>query len=162
MAKVTEFKLGLISQWLKGSVSVDSRFVKMDTQNVFLGLIPIGHNNQNMPAAHVSGAQVSTSLKMESIIVGIIFAIIGLSLFKSNFLGGLILLLIGVYLFLAGILTRLIFERDSGKSEVLFVPFFERGKMNSIANDVNAMLTYAEDKNDLNLFMDKKNEKQDI
>lgn len=49
MNKKVEFALSILFFWVKGSVAVDSRFVKVNTANAILGIFPAGRDAETMP-----------------------------------------------------------------------------------------------------------------
>ncbi|WP_311407650.1 hypothetical protein [Liquorilactobacillus uvarum] len=146
-----DFSASALLFWIKGSVAVDYRFVRIVEQNTILGLIPAGNNKQNIPLKNISGVSVNTSYKVKRFILGIIVALIGLSVLDSSALMGLIILLIGVATFLNGILTEIEIEK-SGSSFVLYVPFFNKADIISIQQGIEQALSNDIDKTDMSLY----------
>lgn len=136
-------------------VDVDSRFVKTNIANTILGFIPAGKDQQSIPLKNISGATLSSKFYFLRIIIGIIFIFIGLGMLSDSFLAGVILLLIGVGIGGGGIQTILSIEK-AGTPYYISVPFFEKGKMQVISNQINDALAQDTDKTDLNRFFDPK------
>ncbi|MFM9745163.1 hypothetical protein ACKI2C_47240, partial [Streptomyces brasiliscabiei] len=109
------------------------------------------NNKQNIPLKNISGVSVNTSYKVKRFILGIIVALIGLSVLDSSALMGLIILLIGVATFLNGILTEIEIEK-SGSSFVLYVPFFNKADIISIQQGIEQALSNDIDKTDMSLY----------
>lgn len=153
--KETKFSTSLLFFWVKGSVTVDSRFVKTNLSNTILGFIPAGKDQQNIPLKNISGAMLSTQYFFKPIILGLIFLLIGLSSFSENFIIGLILFILGIGIAGNGIQTILNIEK-SGSPYFISVPFFEKQKMQLLNNYILDALAEDTDKTDLNMFFDKK------
>lgn len=157
--KEVNFSISLIFFWLKGSVGVDSRFVKTNLTNTILGFIPLGKDQQNIPLKNISGSILSTKYLAKPILIGIILLFIGFGMMGDSFLGGLVLLLIGVGIMLSGIQTILVIEK-AGSPYFIKVPFFEKAKMNQLNDYIHEALSEDTDKTDLNMFFDKKAQDQ--
>ncbi|MEG2985815.1 MAG: hypothetical protein RR835_14025, partial [Peptostreptococcaceae bacterium] len=96
MEKRIDFSISLLFFWVKGFISVDSRFVKVSKGNTILGFIPAGRDNQSIPLKNISSSMISSQYKLKQIILGIIFIFISLNILGSSFFTGLIILLIGI------------------------------------------------------------------
>jgi len=155
LEKKVTFSLSLLFFWIKGFISVDSRFVKVSKANNVLGFIPAGKDNQSIPLKNISSTTISSQYKIKAIIIGIIIIFASLSSMGSSFIGALILLLIGVGIFGSGIQTVLIIQR-SGSDYFVPVPFFEKAKLLEMHDVINEVIANDIDKTDLNLFFDKK------
>lgn len=155
MGKKIEYSLSLLFFWVKGFISVDSRFVKVRGANTILGFIPAGKDEQSIPLKNISSTRMSTSYKIKPIIIGIILIFISLSMLGDSFLAGLIFLLIGVGVLGSGMLTVLIIQR-AGNDFYVSVPFFDKAKMLQIQDMIEEALAHDADKTDMNLFFDKK------
>lgn len=146
-----EFSASALLFWIKGSVSVDYRFVKVVEQNTVLGLIPAGSHKQNIPLKNISDASVDTSYSVKDFIFGIIIAFIGLAMFGSSALFGVILLLIGVGIFLNGIMTKLSIEK-AGSAYEIQVPFYDKQSALDIQKAIEEALSTDIDKTDQSLY----------
>lgn len=155
MEKKVEFSLSLLFFWVKGFVSVDSRFVKVSAANTILGIIPAGKDNQSIPLKNISSARISTSYKIKPIIFGMILIFISLGMLGESFFSALIFFLIGVGVLGSGILTVLVIQR-AGKDFYVSVPFFDKAKVLQIQDMIEEALMHDTDKTDLNMFFDKK------
>lgn len=151
-----KFSLGLLFFWLKGSISVDSRFVKTSLPNTLLGFIPVGKDNQTIPLKNISSSSTSISYNFKCLILGLLWIFIGIGSLGESFFAGLIVLLFGVFTVFAGTQTKLIIEKG-GSPYIISVPFFQKSKLIEINNVINQALADDTDKTDLNLYFDKKN-----
>lgn len=155
--KNIEFSIGLLFFWIKGSVEVDSRFVKTNLSNTILGFIPAGKDQQSIPLKNISGAMLSTQYFIKPIIIGLLIFFFGLSSLDESFIRGLILLILGIGIAGSGIQTILIIEK-SGTPYLISVPFFEKQKMQLLKDTIHEALVQDTDKTDLNLFFNKKSQ----
>ncbi|NLK11588.1 MAG: hypothetical protein GX317_11665 [Staphylococcus equorum] len=151
-----KFAISLLFFWVKGEVSVDSRFIKTNLSNTILGFIPAGKDTQSIPLKNVSSATTSTKFNFKALIFGIILIFSGLGAFGDSFLLGLILLIIGVSVFGSGISNLLIIEK-AGTPYIISVPFFEGSKIKILQNSIENALANDTDKTDLSQYFDKKN-----
>lgn len=155
MQRITKFSLSFLFFWVKGSVGVDSRMVKVQKKNTVLGFIPAGSDNQNIPLKNISSTTISSSFNIKAIIIGILILFISLNILGDSFLGGVLLFIIGLGIASSGILTILVIQR-SGSDYYLSVPFYEKSKLLVIQDEIELGLSNDADKTDLNLFFDKK------
>ncbi|MBS5928301.1 MAG: hypothetical protein E7A11_16905 [Clostridium sp.] len=150
-----KFAMSVLFFWVKGEVSVDSRFVRTNLSNTILGFIPAGRDSQSIPLKNISSSTTSTSYNIKALIGGAILSILALSMLSDSFFIGIILLIIGVNILCSGIQIKLIIEKG-GSPYVISVPFFEQGKILNINNAIHQALSDDTDKTDLNMFFDKK------
>lgn len=155
LEKKVVFSLSLLFFWIKGFVSVDSRFVKASKGNTILGFVPAGKDNQSIPLKNISSSMISSQYKIWPILIGIILMFSSLGMMGDSFVGGVILFLIGVSLAGSGIQTTLIIQR-AGSDYIIPVPFFEKAKIVTIQDAITEMLAHDTDKTDLNRFFDQK------
>lgn len=150
-----DLSLSMLFFWVKGFISVDSRFVKVSKGNTILGFIPAGKDSQNIPLKNISSTMISSQYKIKPIILGIIVIFISLNMMGNSFIGALIMLLIGVGILGSGLQNVLILQR-SGADYFVPVPFFEKAKLLAIQDGIVEALAHDTDKTDLNQFFDKK------
>lgn len=155
LEKKVEFSLSMLFFWVKGFISVDSRFVKTSKGNTILGFIPAGKDNQSIPLKNISSTMISSQYKIKPILLGVIIIFISLSMMSSSFIGALIMLLIGVGILGSGLQNILVIQR-SGADYFVPVPFFEKAKLIAIQDVITEALAQDTDKTDLNMFFDKK------
>lgn len=155
MEKKVEFSLSMLFFWIKGFISVDSRFVKVSKGNTIFGFIPAGKDNQSIPLKNISSTMISSQYKIKSILLGIIIIFISLSMMASSFFSALIILLLGVGVLGSGLQNILIIQR-AGADYIVPVPFFEKAKLISIQDGIVEALAHDTDKTDLNMFFEKK------
>lgn len=151
MEKQVKFAISMSLFWIKGLISVDKRFIKVEKSNTLLGFIPAGKDKQTIPLRNVSASTISSQYRIKPMIIGLLILMLALQLSGQSFLTGMILLLIGVGVFGSGIETLLVIQR-AGADYYVPVPFFEKSKMLAISDAINESLAYEADKTDLNNF----------
>lgn len=139
-----EFSASTLLFWIKGSVAVDYRFVRIVEQNTVLGLLPAGKHKQNIPLKNISDASIDTSYSVKDFIFGVIIATTGLGMFNSD-------TAIGVIIFLNGIMTKLSIEKG-GTAYEISVPFYNKQNMIEIQQAIEEALTTDIDKTDQSLY----------
>ena len=154
-----KFSISLLFFWIKGTIEVDHKFVKTDLSNTILGFIPAGKDQQSIPLKNISGAMLSTSYNVKAIILGVLVAFMGFSMFADSIILGLIILVLGLSIAGGGIQTVLNIEK-AGTPYLISVPFFEKSKMQEAVNHIQYALAEDTDKTDLNLFFDKKQDRK--
>lgn len=154
MKKEFNFALSILFFWIKGNLSVDSRFVKVNTANVILGIFPAGRDSETIPLKNISSTKISSKYKIMPMIFGIIIMLISLSKLSSSFFAALVFFLIGALIFGSGILTTLIIQR-AGNDYMISVPFFEKNKLLMVQDKIEEALAHDTDKTDLNQFFEK-------
>ncbi|MFI8628621.1 hypothetical protein ACIGA4_11900 [Staphylococcus capitis] len=154
MKKEFNFALSILFFWIKGNLSVDSRFVKVNTANVILGIFPAGRDSETIPLKNISSTKISSKYKIMPMIFGIIIMLISLSKLSSSFFAALVFFLIGALIFGSGILTTLIIQR-AGNDYMISVPFFEKNKLLMAQDKIEEALAHDTDKTDLNQFFEK-------
>lgn len=136
----------------RGTITITNRDVKINRpNNAILGIIPTGSSKYSFSASNINSVELQTSLSYSSFLVGIIFFILGVYVSLNDGGGiGAFLALLGIIFFALGIKTR--FELSmGGKTFSLDVIFFERGKMKRVVDDIENVLRYVEDKDNLSL-----------
>lgn len=146
--EANKFSVSLLAFWVKGSMSVNDRFLNIDMPNtVFFGLIPAGKDKQHTPLSGITNVSTSTSFKLGAMIFGAIITLGGFASMGNSGLGGLIVALIGIVMFLSGIKASMSFER-AGIRQQISVPFFESSKISTFVDEINEKLaSYQDDRN---------------
>lgn len=150
-----EFSISLVFFWIKGHLSVDSRFIKMNIPNTILGIIPAGKNKETIPLKTISNLKISTRYRIFHIIFGIAVMIASFSYLRESFFGAIICFIIGVAITGSGIQEKLSFQK-SGTEESISVPFFEKNVLQNIEKAIISGLEKETDKSDLSMYFDKK------
>ena len=70
MNKKVEFSLSILFFWIKGQLSVDSRFVKVNTANSVLGIFPAVRDSKTIPLKNISSTKLSSKYKIMPMIFG--------------------------------------------------------------------------------------------
>lgn len=150
-----DFSVSLLFFWVKGLVSIDSRFVTTSMPNTILGFIPAGKDNQSIPLKNISAARISSSYEIKPILIGAVAALFGLSMMGESFMASLIVLLIAIGIGGSGIETLLVIQR-AGADYYISVPFFEKQKLLILQDSITEALAHDTDKTDLGMYMNKK------
>lgn len=145
------FSASALLSWIKGSISVDYRFVRIVEPNTILGIIPAGQQTQNIPLKNITSSTISTSYSAGRFLLGGFLALAGLFMLGSNPLMGLILAVVGVGIFLNGMLTQLSIEK-AGSAYIISVPFFNKEDVIAVSKVINEALATDIDKTDQSLY----------
>lgn len=148
--KKVDFSISLLFFWVKGHMSADYRFVKIETANTVLGVIPAGSDNRSIPLNQISDASINTSYSGGAMFIGAMLVLMGLSFMNGNGSAagvGIIIAAIGVVLIAGGVKTRLCIQR-AGNDYNVFVPFYEKNKMVEMAEVINSAIAVSVDKTD--------------
>ncbi|GAA2986516.1 hypothetical protein [Lentilactobacillus parakefiri] len=150
------FSASALLFWIKGSISIDYRFIRVIEKNTFLGLIPSGTFKQNIPLKNVTDIELNTNYKIGRFILGIVLILLGISIMSNSAFMGLIILIIGMGTFLNGIMTQLAIEKG-GSTFTINVPFFNKSDMIDAQQAIEEALATDADKTDLNLYSHQNN-----
>ncbi|MCZ3643240.1 zinc ribbon domain-containing protein [Lactobacillus crispatus] len=144
--KNNAFSVSLLAFWVKGSITVDNNFLRINMPNtVCFGLIPAGKVKNSTPLSAVSNVYTSSSYKMANILIGIAIAFAGLSMGVS--MNSIIMIAIGLLVAASGIKTSFCYERN-GIAQTIEVPFFEAHHISELDEELNNMLAaYQDDRN---------------
>ncbi len=151
-----EFSASALLFWVKGQISVDYRFVRINEKNTVLGVFPAGSHTQNVPLKNISNVSLNTAYKMSRFIWGIILFFFGFAAMDASVLLGLILMVLGVGMFLNGIMTQLEIEK-SGNGYTIAVPFFNKTDMQEVQQVIEDALSTDVDKTDQSLYQHRLN-----
>ncbi|GEP19834.1 hypothetical protein [Pediococcus argentinicus] len=135
-----EFATALLTPWVKGKVSVDDNFLRMNIPNTILfNLIPAGKRSNKTPISTISNISSSTKYKLPRMIIGAIIVIIGFSMLSSSAFAALIAMILGVFIVGSGIQT--IFEYENmGNSKQLEFPFYEANHVSTFVEHVSGIV----------------------
>lgn len=149
------FSTSLLVFWVKGKISIDSRFLKVKVPNTVMGVIPLGSKEDIIPLKTISNIQIDTTYKLAPLIIGGFLAASSVANIFNTGLGGLIFLAIYVAIAGSGIRTTLTFDK-SGSKQVVSAPFFEAKQLHAIKDEIYEKMMIHEDSRDLNMYFDKK------
>lgn len=135
------FMSSLLTFYLKGEIAHEQNFIKLKTPNTILSLIPLGAKNDTIPVTQISSVETNFKLLFKNFIIGLVVAIIGLSLFRSSFLAGLIVLLIGAGMVINSFQTVLCIRLTSSTSKYISFLVFEKSKAELAANQINTIIS---------------------
>lgn len=158
-SKEMYFSLSTVFFWLKGTIIVDYRFVKVQTANKILGVIPAGKESQTIPLKNISASHISTSYRIGWLLCGGLLVFISLGMFFEYPFMALLLFILGVGIAGNGIMTFLVIQR-AGSDYRLGVPFFDKKKIIEAQSWIEDGLTMDADKTDLFLFHEKKRKRK--
>ncbi|HLS35145.1 MAG TPA: hypothetical protein VK061_02790 [Bacillota bacterium] len=145
-----KFSVSLLFFWLKGSIEVDERFVKSKIPNTLFGIIPVGSDSNTTPLKNISNVATSFKVAPFPLIVGLLL------LFIRMPTGTKFLFLIIALLFIATSIKVAMTIQKSGTDMIVTVPFYEKGTMDRINDQIYQGLAEDTDKTDLNRFFDEK------
>lgn len=136
--------------WIKGSVVVTDKAIITQVPNrVFFGLVPAGLSENKIPIRTISGVNVYSDFRIRDILIGL-FLLMTIVLFP-----------LGLLFLDSGMQYRLVFEK-SGTYQVLNVPFFDKEALYVIQDQIEEKMDKYEDRSDLSIYFDKKEEKQTV
>jgi hypothetical protein len=135
--KSVQFTTNLVLAWLKTDFSLtNKRFIGFQSNTLF-GVFPLGKKEITYPLKNIAGVGVSTKFHFKRFIIGLILAIVGLSMMGNSFLGGLILFLIGALPLLNSFTSTLNVTNNAGQSHFLEMSILEKNKVQDFVNDIN-------------------------
>lgn len=142
------FSVSLLAFWVKGSITMDDSFLRVDMPNtVLFGLLPAGKTKDSSPLSGITNVYTSKSYKLGSIILGVVLIMLGLAMFSSNAFGALLGLLIGASVLGGGIKTSFTYERSGIEKNIEF-PFFEASRVDGLESQLTKKLAaYQDDRN---------------
>lgn len=109
--KTIPFASAFMFPWIKSSIGVEGRMVKLHKANTILGVIPAGAENQTIPLDQVS-VSYNSKINIKAMLLGLILAGAGIFCFGINVLLGLVLLILGAGNIGSGIITEIEFQRN--------------------------------------------------
>ena len=131
----------LLTFYLKGEISTDQNFIKFKEPNTILGLIPLGAKTQNVAINQIASTQTNMKLKLLKLIIGIVLAVLGFSMFSESFVGGLIILIIGANSIIDAFEIDLQVNLTSGQVKAIDFFIFEKAKAEQAAAQINSMIS---------------------
>lgn len=150
--KKVDFSIVFLFPWIKGSIAVDSRMVKVCTSNTILGIIPAGKDDQSVPLKNIGSVKVKTGYDLKPMLIGLILAFIGFSTLLGSPIFGLLLMLIGVGMFGGGIKTYFTINR-AGSNYTISGACYSKKALISIKNDIEKALMDDADKTDIGMHI---------
>jgi len=139
------FSVSLIAFWIKGSITVDDSFLRVNMPNTILfGLLPAGKNKDTSPLSGITNVYTAKSYKLWSIIFGTTLVLEGLLILYLSFMGALMVILVGAALVGGGIKTAFTYER-AGITKIIEFPFFEADRVDELEMQVTQKLAAFQD-----------------
>lgn len=139
--KPISFMTSLMTFYLKGEIAQQNNFVTLKIPNTILGFIPLGSQTEKLPIGQISMVGTNFRLLFKQFIVGIITAIIGLSVMGSSLLTGLIFLLIGAGMVINSFQNILVIDLTSGRAIRLSFLIFEKSKITQAEQEINKLIS---------------------
>lgn len=137
-----EFKYlsSLFLFYLKGRISIDMNKIITESPNTILKLIPLGKSKQTYTITQVNDASSNFRLNFKAFVIGIILAVIGVTMLKSSTLFGIILLAFGTVHVINAFEVLVTFTMSSGKTAIFNFFVFEKSKADQIVEIINLMV----------------------
>ena len=123
-----QYITSLLTFYLKGEIQQEKNFLNLKRPNTILGFIPLGAKKDSVPVTQLSSVESDFKLRFGRLIIGIVMAVLGFSMFSDSFFLGLILLLCGVNYAMTAFEVDLIIKTTSGDIKALFFLIFEKSK----------------------------------
>lgn len=139
MAPIT-YMSSLLTFYLKGEIKSEQNFVSFRVPNTILGLIPLGAHKDQVAVNQIAAVSTDTKLLVKTFLIGVIAAVLGLSLMSTSFLFGVILLIYGVSSVFNAMQVNLVVTLTSGHTKTISFLIFEKGKANQAEEQINAMI----------------------
>lgn len=134
------YMTGLLTFYLKGTITVEQNFLKLKVPNTILTLIPLGSRNHSIPVHQLSSVASSFHLNLKNFLVGIIETLIGLAFLGDSIAFALVLLLVGISTVITSFITQLVVDTTSGTTYVIPFLIFEKAKAEQAEQIINDMI----------------------
>ena len=131
----------LLTFYIKGEISSQQNFIRFKEPNTILGLIPLGAKNESVPITQITSTKSNFKMRFGKLILGIIIAVLGLTLFQSTFIGGLIVLIIGANAIIDAFEIDLQVFMTSGQIKSIDFFIFEKQKAELAEREILAMIS---------------------
>lgn len=131
----------LFTFYLKGEISSEQNFIRFKEPNTILGLIPLGAKKDNVAINQISSTQTNFRLKLGKLLIGVLIAILGLSMISDSFALALILALIGANSIIDAFEIDLQVIMTSGQVKVIDFFIFDKGKAEQAERQINMMIS---------------------
>lgn len=122
------YMTSLLTFYLKGEIRSEQNFLNLKKPNTILGFIPLGAKKESLPVNQLASVESNFKLRIGSLLIGAIIAIIGLCLFSTSFILALILLVIGVNKAITAFETILSIKTTAGDEKFISFLVFEKSK----------------------------------
>lgn len=148
------FITSYLTFYLKGLIGIDGDFIKIQTPNTILKLIPLGKNSRTIPIPQVSEVGTDFSLDFKAFIIGLLVTFGGYSMLTSkggSVPAGIIIILIGALMAISAFQTLLVIHNTAGQSIIIPFIIFEKAKAENCKDTLNNMIVSRH--NDTNVRM---------
>ncbi len=135
------FMTSLLTFYLKGEISKKDNFVSLKIPNTILGLIPLGARTENIPINQISLVGTSFHLLVGRLLLGLIAALIGLSVIENSFIFAIIMILVGVLTVINSFQTIFTVDLTSGRNITLSFVIFEKSKAAQAEQEINRLIS---------------------
>lgn len=135
------FMTSLLTFYLKGEIGKNENFVMLKIPNTIFGIIPLGAHTESIPINQISLVGSSFHLLVGRLFLGLIAALIGLSVIGSSFIFGIIMILVGVLTVINSFQTVFAIDLTSGRRIVLFFVIFEKSKAGLAEQEINKLIS---------------------
>ncbi len=136
-----KYMTSLLTFYLKGEIKSEQNFIVFKNPNTILGLIPLGAKTEKFTINQIASTSTDFKLKLGKLLIGVIVAILGLSVIANSFLAGLILLLIGANSVIDAFEIDLVVTTTAGQQKPIDFFIFEKSKAVLAEQQINAMIS---------------------
>lgn len=130
----------LLTFYLKGEISTEQNFVKFKEPNTILGLIPLGARKESVAINQIASTQTNFKLKFGKLLIGIILAILAVTMLPNSVALGIILFVIAANSIIDAFEIDLKVNMTSGQVKLIDFFIFEKGKAEQAEFQINALI----------------------
>ena len=124
-----KFYVSILAPYLKGRMMCSSSRFVYKVPNVFLGIIPVGSDENIVPINSISAVSTSTRFKVVRALLALILVILGVTSIAKNPLGGVICILLAVVFGLTTFSMALVVTNHAGGAFGLEVSILDISKI---------------------------------
>ncbi|MBQ9121615.1 MAG: hypothetical protein IJY12_04565 [Clostridia bacterium] len=135
------YMTSLLTFYLKGEIRQEQNFVNLKKPNTILGVIPLGAKKDSIPVTQLASVESDFSLRIKRLIIGLVVAILGVSIISDIFILGLICLVLGVNYILTAFETYLTIRTTAGETKLVSFLIFEKGKAEQAETQIRSIIS---------------------
>lgn len=124
-----KFYVSILAPYLKGRMMCSSSRFVYKVPNVFLGIIPVGSDENIVPINSISAVSTSTRFKVVRALLALILVILGVTSIAKNPLGGVICILLAIVFGLTTFSMALVVTNHAGGAFGLEVSILDISKI---------------------------------
>lgn len=162
-----DYILSNLLLYLKGNITADDNFLRINEPVVALGMIPKGKAETKIPINQIASVDKISTTSIIRFILGVFFFPFGAVLTlggvsEAAYGGGLFWLVLGILLLLTGFCTffngfinTIIINLSSGDATTLNLCFWDKSKLNDIVSDIESLVNQRVDDTNTRIHTDK-------